>query len=322
MIDENIKHEIESSEKEKKIRELMKTITNLKSETSFNEEIAEKREVQLNSLLSKIKSQEQEILSLKSEIYKKTHYLQHLQGEVTELRPSKDALNIVEKQSKQIEDLKKTIFSKNNEISMMKSLITSWQKHYVNHHEDSKIPFAIGSLRPGQFPKISTTKSGLLSKKSGSVNSNISKSIRIDDKKTGKDYEFNSNFLNNIIENSDDLKKLLDFEEFKIKDENRINDEIINEENRIIKEMVDEENRKNEENKIIEENRLREQVEREKIEKKLMDNQENNKKQENTKIEESQLMRKDQIERAKTIDNNKKENLRYKAKAATIIRKK
>ena len=47
MIDENIKHEIESSEKEKKIRELMKTITNLKSETSFNEEIAEKREVQL-----------------------------------------------------------------------------------------------------------------------------------------------------------------------------------------------------------------------------------------------------------------------------------
>jgi hypothetical protein len=198
--------------------------------------------------------QDQEIQQLKFEATKKSTYLATINEEVLELRPSKDALNLLEKQTLQLEHLRKVLKSKENEISMLKSLIKTWQTQYVPHTEHSS--------SPKRLPMIKTAKSIGLSKTpvTSSINT-TSKSIRYyNNYKTDPYNDIDGYYtLDNIIENSenkeDDLEKIKeierkaqeDLEREKIENKNmeyeekikRIEDYKIAEEARVKKEQED-----------------------------------------------------------------------------------
>lgn len=166
MIEEKMKSELEKEEKNKQIRELVQKVSNLKSHLEFNDSLCEKRDGQLNSLIQKIKVQELEISKLTAEGNKKSRNLVNLQGEITELRPSKEALQTVEKQSKIIKELKKQIKDQDNELSILKDIIKA------NHHftPDSSV------TSPSKLPRIMENRSGKLSFKGKLKSNSISKS--------------------------------------------------------------------------------------------------------------------------------------------------
>ena len=200
MINEKVKSQIFQEEQNKKIRELSYRINTMKKDQESHESNVQKRDSQLNSLLQKIRHQDQEIARLNSELVKKTATLHNLHGEVVELRPSKEAMNLVEKLSKQIEDLKRLLQSRDSENSMMKDLIKTWQHQYVNNHDKS----------PRKFPLINSGKSTSLSKKSlVGLSGGTSKSVRYNDY-SHVDFDLDGDhhyMLENIIENSDDRER-------------------------------------------------------------------------------------------------------------------
>jgi len=166
MIEEKLKSDLEKEEKNKLIRELGQKVSSLKSQLEFNDSLCEKRDGQLTSLIQKIKVQELEISKLTAEVSKKSKNLVHLQGEITELRPSKEALQTVEKQSKIIKELKKQIKDQDNELSILKDIIKA-----AHHFAPESSPTS-----PAKLPRIMENRSGKLSLKGKSKNNFISKS--------------------------------------------------------------------------------------------------------------------------------------------------
>lgn len=150
MIEEKTKLELEIDDKNKQIRELGQRLSTLKKDLEFNDSITEKRDGQLNTLLSKIKGQEQEIAKLNAELGRKSKSLVVLQGEITELRPSKEAVSMVERQAKLIEELKKQLASKDKEINVLKGLMK------VNDYGNIEQILA----SPNKLPKIVPNRSG------------------------------------------------------------------------------------------------------------------------------------------------------------------
>lgn len=195
MISERVKSDFFQEEQNKKIRELSFKIASLKKDSEANSLLIEKRDNQLTSLMQKIKAQEHEIGRLNSELAKKSNNLNTLQGEVVELRPSKEAASLVEKLLKQMEEMKKVIYGKDSEIAMMKNLIKTWQTQHVNSHERS----------PKRLPSIyskSVSKNSIIS-----MSNSTSKSIRYNE----IDLEY-SNVLDDIVERPEE-KEIKDEEE-------------------------------------------------------------------------------------------------------------
>ena len=219
-----MKNDYETQEKNKIIRELSQKIANLKNDHESNESLTLKRDNQVSNLIQKIKNQDHEISRYKLELSKKSTTMNTLQGELVELRPSKEALQLVDKYSKQVEELKKQLHSKDSEILMMKGMIKAWQNQYVNHFDRS----------PKRFPQVNAPKSGMMPKKNAMTSSNsTSKSVRYHEHNRN-DYEFDESFniLENILEISDDRKHFdkqrseIEREKIKEKEELRIKEEI------------------------------------------------------------------------------------------------
>lgn len=179
MLEEKIKTELELEEKNRLIRELGQKINNLKNQIEYNDSLSEKRDGQLNNLIHKIKNQELEISKLTSEVNKKSKNLVVLQGEITELRPSKEALHTVEKQSKMIEELKKHIKDRENEILILKDIIKS------SHFSPESSVWS-----PSKLPKIKENRSGKILASGRMKSNSISKSIN---SKKLKRYEVDDN---------------------------------------------------------------------------------------------------------------------------------
>ena len=180
MIEEKTKLELDLDDKNKQIREMSQRLNTLKKDLEFNDSITEKRDGQLNTLLSKIKGQEQEIVKLNTELGRKTKSLVVLQGEITELRPSKEAVSMVERQAKLIEELKKQLANKDKEINVLKGLMK------VNDY--GHIEQILSS--PNKLPKIIPNRSGgVKSAKAKAKFSSISNSVnykhsKLDDNET------------------------------------------------------------------------------------------------------------------------------------------
>jgi hypothetical protein len=164
MIEEKTRLEVELDDKAKQIRELSQRIAHLRKDLENSDTLTEKRDGQLNNLLMKIKSQDQEIAKLNAELSKKSKSLFLLQGEITELRPSKEAMNIVDRQSRFIEELKNQLKSKDKEITVLKGIMKLADTPFPESSFSSphKLP-NIGSNRSGSI-KSSKIKFNSLSK--------------------------------------------------------------------------------------------------------------------------------------------------------------
>jgi hypothetical protein len=217
MVEERVKFEFEIEEKNKTIRELNHKINTLKKDNENIESICSKRDSQVSSLLNRIKTLEGENQKLTNDLSRKQKNLLLLQGEVTELRPSKEAMTMLERQTRIIEELKKQLQEKNNENSMLKSLINSWQHTYLGKIEHSK--------SPKKFPLISQ-RSGAISI-SKSVDS--SKSFRNNDLQKIEDFEIDKSHILDQIEESEAERLKIDAEKVKLvekrKEEERIKKE-------------------------------------------------------------------------------------------------
>jgi hypothetical protein len=77
--------------------------------------------------MNKTNSLKTENLSLKNELQKKNSVIGSLQNELLELKPLKDLKNLPEKHLKVVEDYRKMIESKDNEIGLLKSVIKNNQ---------------------------------------------------------------------------------------------------------------------------------------------------------------------------------------------------
>lgn len=200
MVEEKVKAEIELEEKNKSIRELQQRIITLKKEIEESDELNMKRDGQITSLINKIKSQEHEIKDLRGEVNKKSNAMTSLQGEVTELRPSKDAMAVLEKQNKKIEELKKKVYSKESEITVLKNLIRSIQIQYTASPDMGR--------SPKRLPAISSSRAGVSSKLSLVSNSgSVHHSLAFKDF-SGETEESFINYQERLIEKENENEEL------------------------------------------------------------------------------------------------------------------
>jgi hypothetical protein len=328
MIEEKVKIEAELEKANKNNKELAMRLANHKKEYELTEINFKKRDNQIEILISKIKSLENEINGLKNELKKKNTVLLKLQTEANEVIPIKEVRNLSEKQSKHIEDLKKIVSARDTEISIMKGIIKTLQQSLNQadvHRSPGKLPPIKGAKSTGLSQKYSVSaKSNFTAK--NSLNADFYKpdeDIESVYAKTLQSQDVPDNSIKEYDKNDDDRIKeeeSIKEEEERIKEEQRIREEEerINEEQRIREEQrIKEEERLEEEKRLKEQERAKKELEREEIERNLMLIEEKIRKDEDARLAEEERLQKEAEEKTAKINAQKiiEESKKGKGKA-------
>ena len=155
LIDEKVKINYELEKILKTNKEYSAKIENYKKIIESSDSIQKKRDSQLESVISKTNSMKSELVSLKLDLQKKISTIAGLSSELLELRPLKELKSMQEKYSKSLEDMKKVVQSKENEIQVLKSLIKNLQPAGI----------LIDQLKsPSKLPPLKTGRSNLSQK--------------------------------------------------------------------------------------------------------------------------------------------------------------
>ena len=291
MIEEKVKQDSELEKLNKTNRENLAKITNLKKELESSEEKLKKREIQFESLIFKIKSQEQELLLIKNELRKKHALVQQSSNELNDLRPMKEVKVSYDKQSKIIEDLKKNMNIKESEIGILKGIIKTLK--ISNNNEGIRSP---GKLPPIKAAKTAVSKYSLSSKSAFTMKTNLmNEAVKAED--DHESYLSGGLFVQDSENKGKNIEEDEDKENERIKAEEAEKERLENEEKER-KQKEDERIRKEEEDKRIEEERILKERETEEIERKLMEIEEKIRKEEDQRLlEEQERLKKEEQDR-------------------------
>ena len=131
LLEEKTKALFDIEKLQKLNKELAAKSEGYKKMTDYNEDINQKRDLQLETVLGKFNHLKSENSNLKNELFKKGTIISAMHNELVELRQYRDIKAISEKQNRFIEELKKIIENKDVEISMLKSVVKSMQSTFA-----------------------------------------------------------------------------------------------------------------------------------------------------------------------------------------------